>query len=110
MRAGSLDRRVTFQRRQTGDDGYGNAVLGPWADLLTVWGRLVEKAGREAVAAGRLENAALGELHVRDSAAARAVLPSDRAMISGVAYQIRDIRPPQRWGMIEMVVERGVAN
>jgi head-tail adaptor len=107
--AGSLDRRCVFERRAATSDAYGNVNVGPWAPVVTVWGALTEKPGREAVAAGRLENSALGELRIRDSAAARGILASDRVTISGVAYQVRDIRPPQRWGMIEIVVERGVA-
>lgn len=109
MDAGKLDRRCAFERRDATPDAYGNVTSGGWVSLLTVWGRLDERPGREAVRAGRLEASALGALSIRDSAQARGVTAADRVVIDGHAYAIRDVRPPQRSGMIEMVVERGVA-
>lgn len=107
MQAGRLDRRCAFQRRDTTPDAYGNVTAGGWVALLTVWGRLDERAGREAIEAGRVESTAPGTLTIRDSAAARGITAADRVLIAGTAYAIRDVRPPQRWGVIEMVVERG---
>jgi hypothetical protein len=34
--SGQLRDRVTFQRRGTIDDGYGNEVSGPWTDVFSV--------------------------------------------------------------------------
>lgn len=109
MRAGRMDRRCAFTRLDTTPDDYGNVTAGTWGALLTVWGRLSEKPGREAVAAGRLESSAMAELTIRDSAAARGITAADRVTIDGQAYAIRDVRPPQRTGEIALVVERGVA-
>lgn len=110
MQPGRLDRRCAFQRRDTTPDDYGNVTGGGWSALLTVWGALDERAGREAVRAGRLESAAAGTVQIRDSAAARGITAADRVVIDGRAYAIREVRPPQRTGMIEMVVERGVGD
>lgn len=107
--AGKLDQRCVFERRTSAADAYGNVTDGTWAALLTVWGGLSEKPGREAVAAGRMESSAMASLRIRDSAAARAITAADRVTIGGVVHAIRDVRPPQRFGVIEMVVERGVA-
>lgn len=109
MTAGTMDRRCLFERRDTTSDAYGNVSAGGWVALATVWGSLSEKPGREAVNAGRLESSALASLRIRDSAAARGITAADRVTIDGRLYAIRDARPPQRSGMIELVVERGVA-
>jgi SPP1 family predicted phage head-tail adaptor len=107
--AGLMDRRCRFERRDATADDYGNVTAGGWVALATVWGRLTERPGRESVEAGRLESSAAGTLTIRDSVAARGVTAADRVVIDGAEYAIRDVRPPQRIGLIEMVVERGVA-
>lgn len=107
--AGPMDRRCTFTRRDTTADAYGNVTAGGWVSLATVSGRLSERPGRENVAAGRLESSAVATLVIRDSATARTITAADRVTVDGRDYAIRDVRPPQRMGVIEMVVERGVA-
>lgn len=107
QRAGSLDRRARFERRDATADDYGNVSAGNWVHVVTVWASLSERPGREAVRAGRVEASATGALRIRDSAAARGITTADRAVIDGEAYAILDVRPPQRSGVIEMVVQRG---
>jgi SPP1 family predicted phage head-tail adaptor len=107
--SGTMDRRCLFERRDTTSDAYGNVTSGGWVTLATVWGSLSEKPGREAVNAGRLESSAMATLRIRDSAAARGFTAADRVTIDTRAYAIREVRPPQRSGIIEIVVERGVA-
>jgi SPP1 family predicted phage head-tail adaptor len=109
IRAGALDRRCRFERRDTTPDAYGNVTAGAWTTLLTVWGALSEKPGREAMKAGRMESAALAEIWIRDSAAARGITAADRVVIDGAAYAIRHVGLPQRSGMITIQIERGVA-
>jgi SPP1 family predicted phage head-tail adaptor len=107
--SGSMDRRCLFERRDTTSDAYGNVSAGGWVSLGTVWGSLSEKPGREAVNAGRMESTAMATLRIRDSEAARGFTSADRVTIDGRAYAIREVRPPQRSGLIEIVIERGVA-
>lgn len=109
MDAGRMDRRCIFERRDAVPDDYGNVTAGAWVALLTVWGALSEKPGHEAVAAGRMESAAIADLRIRDSVAARTITAADRVTVGGQVCAIRDVRPPQRHGVIEMVIERGVA-
>jgi len=110
MQAGLADQKCQFERRDMTADAYGNVTSGGWISLLSVWGRLSNKPGREAMNAGRMESTAMASLTIRDSAAARGITAADRVTIDGQAYAIREIMPPQRTGWITMVVERGAAD
>jgi len=105
--AGLADQKCQFKRRDTTPDAYGNVSAGTWTALLSVWGRLSEKPGREAMNAGRMESTAMASLMIRDSAAARGITAADRVQIDGRTYAIREIMPPQRTGWITMMIERG---
>lgn len=110
MRAGSLNKRVTFERRRAIDDGGGGGGI-VWEAFLTVWGGLRPERGRERLEAGRLEAVVAGVLQVRSSSDARGVTEADRVVIDNVPHQIRAIvNPDQRNRMLEMTVERGVAS
>jgi SPP1 family predicted phage head-tail adaptor len=50
MRAGELNRRVTFQSRSTGQDSTGGQLL-TWVDVVTVWAGIQPLSGRELFAA-----------------------------------------------------------
>lgn len=108
-RAGLLNTRVTFQRRGTGDDGYGN-VETTWADLATVWGQLTIESGREALAAGRLESALPAVLRVRVSSLTSGVDTACRAVIAGVPWEIvTTANRDQHSKFYEMQIRSGVA-
>lgn len=51
MRAGRMDRKITFQRKVEARDGYG-AITFTWQDVARdVWAEKVEQRGREYLAA-----------------------------------------------------------
>lgn len=105
-----LRESVTFQRQSTTDDGYGN-VAGAWADLFTKRGRLISLRGNEKVEAGRLEASYSHVLKVRSDSETQTLTAGDRAVIDGVAYQIRSIdNADRRDRYLTMDVERGVAS
>jgi SPP1 family predicted phage head-tail adaptor len=106
--AGALDKRVTFQTPGKTPDGQGGNVVG-WANVLTVWGEFVPERGAERLEAGRLQEAAAGILRIRSSSASRAIGPSHRVLIAGIAHQVRSIADPDNQ-FRELVVERGVAS
>lgn len=108
MDAGRFDQRVTFQRRVTLDDGYGNS-RGDWKRLATVWGFWAPQFGREAVQADRLESSTRGVLTVRYSKDLD-IAASDQVLIEDEAFQIRSIVPRRSQGLVEMVLEGGVAS
>lgn len=107
-RAGALNKRVTFQKEITSDDGGGGTSI-DWVTQFTLWGSLLPERGRERLAADRVQAEVAGVLRVRMLTQAKTVTTAWRAVIDSVPYQIRSItNPDQRGKYLEMVVERGV--
>lgn len=107
MAAGPMRRRITFQEESQTPDGGGGYELA-WSDIVTVWGSFQPERGRERIEAGRLAETLGGVIKIRSSAASRAITPGNRAVMSGVSYNIRSIsNPDQRNKFLEMTVERG---
>jgi SPP1 family predicted phage head-tail adaptor len=110
MTAGRLNKRVTFQQQVRTPDGGGGAAL-TWGNDIEVWGGFAPERGQERLEAGRLEAALAGVLKVRYSSEIAAVDASWSVTIDGERHQIRSIsNPDQKTRIVEMTVERGVAN
>jgi head-tail adaptor len=110
MRAGRLNRRVSFQRLDQTSDEYGNVTQGTWAELFATWGNLRETTGREVIEGGALQAPMSGTLTVRGGSLARTVSEADSAVVDGRRWNIRGItNPDQRGAWLELVVEREVA-
>lgn len=77
--AGSLNCLVTFQRRVSQDDGYGNPISGPWQDEFTEPARLEPRLGNETVIAARLQGTQPYTMVVRNSERTRQITPAWRA-------------------------------
>lgn len=108
-RAGLMRDRVRLERETEQPDGGGGYVLG-WFLVATVWGQLVPERGRERVEGGRMEASVGAVLRVRYSSDLVDLTAGWRAVIDGVAYNIRSVTQPDRRNrIIEMTVERGVA-
>lgn len=108
-RAGQFRDRVTFQQSVDVPDGGGGVAI-TWQTVAVVWGHYMPQRGRERVAAGRMEAAVEGVLHVRGSPETSAITAAHRAVIDGAAYNIRSVTNPDRRGqIIEMTIEEGVA-
>ena len=111
--AGSLSERVTFQRREEVDDGYGNPVAGPWVDQFDEPVRLQPRTGSEPVIAARLTGIQPYTLTVRSSIRTREVTPAWRVRNAcrGAGYNIKAItNPDERNGLLEMLVVEGEAS
>lgn len=108
--AGSLSERVTFQKREEVDDGYGNPVSGDWQDVFTEPARMQPRLGSEPVIAARLTGIQPFTLTVRSSTRARAVTPAWQVVNarSGTTYNIKAIaNPDERNQWLEMLVVEG---
>lgn len=108
--AGSRSERVTFQKREEVDDGYGNPVAGPWVDQFDEAARLQPRLGSEPVIAARLTGIQPVMLTVRSSMRTRQITPAWRAVNarSGAVYNIKTItNPDERNADLEMLVVEG---
>lgn len=106
MRAGDLNKRVTFERMTRVPDG-GGGWTQAWGDPLTVWAQFSPERGRERIKAGRVADAMAGVLRIRSSTQSRALTPSHRVTVDGMVWNVRAIaNPDQRNVMLEMTVER----
>ncbi|PWK65868.1 head-tail adaptor protein [Aminobacter sp. AP02] len=108
--AGSLSERVTFQRKDAIDDGYGNPVTGPWQDIFTEPARLQPRLGSEPVIAARLTGIQPFTLTVRSSTRTREVTPAWRIVNarSGATYNIKAItNPDERNVWLDLLVVEG---
>lgn len=85
MDPGALDQRVTLQRRgQVPDGGGGGAVV--WADVATLWARVLPISGRERVQARQVESPAMYRVTIRPRAD---VTEADRFVWQGRPLNIR---------------------
>jgi len=112
---GSMNKLATFMR-DTGAVGPGGSKARNWTPLPGLARVPIEykpQRGRERVAAGRLESAALAYITIQDCAAVRDLTAADIVVVheqSGdVPHRIYSLdNPDQRSRDVEIVAERGV--
>ncbi|CAL8981547.1 hypothetical protein RHODGE_RHODGE_02828 [Rhodoplanes serenus] len=109
--AGSLDRRIAFDRRMETSDEYGG-VEAEWVEGFVVAASVTPRLGGETVMAARLAGTAPVTIMVRRSVQTAAVTSAWRArdVRSGETYNIRSIAAVggARGRYIEMLAESGV--
>lgn len=111
---GHMDHRIVFEKKKTGQDGYGNTVTAGWDTHFRCWAAFRPKFGREQLEADRLESTFTGVLTVRSNTESRGVTPDMRVRFIGGPYegkecQVRSIVPTDDKTVIEMTLEEGVA-
>lgn len=116
--AGSLNCRLTFQRREQISDEWGG-TRGEWVDRFTVPGRLEPRYGSnaESVMAARMQSMQPYNLTIRGSSAARQITASWRAYdaragkTGGKPNRVFGIKtvvnPDERNAYLEMLVVEG---
>lgn len=109
--AGVLRHRFSIQRNMAEDDWSGHPAEPDWQEFLSVRAGIQFSRGGEAVLAARLTARQPAILTIRNSAAARGILPSDRAVnartgeIFNIREQPREAR--ENRGFLQMLVESG---
>lgn len=113
--AGDLHWRVSFERRVTRNDGYGNQQA-EWVPQFTRRAYIGPMKGGEDVIAGRLEGRAPTIIVIRHDSQTKAITPDWRALEiapdGNVAAELairqaEDMERERRW--ITLLCERGVA-
>nr|WP_176024663.1 head-tail adaptor protein [Brucella pseudintermedia] len=116
--AGSLNCRLTFQRREQISDEWGG-TRGEWVDQFTVPGRLEPRYGSnaESIMAARMQSMQPYNLTIRSSEQARQITASWRAydaragLTDGKPNRVFGIKtvvnPDERNAYLEMLVVEG---
>lgn len=108
-RAGELDQRITFQRRELTPDGMGGNTLA-WVDideLSQVWAHARHKSGREITEFDRVNAEASYLFVIRNRSD---ILPEYRLIWDGELYNIEYIpKPKSRALYLEITAKNGVA-
>ncbi|SFM00605.1 phage head-tail adaptor, putative, SPP1 family [Bradyrhizobium sp. NFR13] len=105
MKAGTLDRRVTFQSFTTTPDGAGGATKA-WTDFAKLWAQFSPERARERIQNGRISSAQAGVLRVRLSRRSQQIDDTFRVVVDDVLMNVRSVTvPDQQNDMIELAVE-----
>lgn len=110
--ASILKERVAWDRRATGDDGFGNET-GAFVEEFTSRADFTHLRGGESVLAARLAGRQPVVVRVRSSSNSRAIAPDWRMrdLRTGISYAVRSAAPAENvegyW--IDVLVESGVA-
>lgn len=89
--AGSMDKRVTFQRASAGENSLGEEVIGPWADICTRWAQVSYGTGAERREAAAEEATMTITVTTHRDEATLAVTPANRIVFDGHTYNITSI-------------------
>jgi head-tail adaptor len=110
--AGDLNEKISFQRRTSTSDGFGNNELG-WAALCGPFSARIRPInGKEEVLVGKLAGVQPFEIVVWSCTATRAVTTEDRAINArtGQPYDITAIQnPDERNAFLSMLAKAGDA-
>lgn len=93
IRAGRLNRRVTIQRRDSGEDSAGQPV-DTWSDIATRWAAIQDLNGREYFAASGEQSEVSTKIRLRYEPLFSDVTPEDRATWNGNIYNIKSVINP----------------
>lgn len=105
MKAGKLNRRVTIQRRATGEDAYGQPTQG-WVDLFTVWAAIDDMKGRQFFAA----QADQSQVHTKITIRYVAGIDASMRVLHGLdVYDIHAVLGQDRVSL-ELMCARGVGD
>lgn len=94
--AGAFNERVTIQTA-TVTRGTANAEVVSWADVATVWAKIVERGGREPLLADRPVMVVAYEVTIRDGVT---VTHSDRLVWGDKTLAIDTVTPRRTDGVI----------
>lgn len=105
LKAGTLDRRITFQTESISDDGQGGGASS-WADTLTVWAGVEPARSAEQFAAQQLGQRVTHKITVRYSTDTAAVTHAMRVKYGTRTFRITGIRNPSEGReMLEIMTE-----
>jgi SPP1 family predicted phage head-tail adaptor len=88
MRAGSLNKRATFQRFASTPDGAGGSTK-TWSDFATVWAQFIPENVKEKIQQGRIADQTAGRIVVRYSSTTVQIDGTFRVVLDGVTMNVK---------------------
>lgn len=105
MYAGQLRTQVTIQRKQAGEDAYGDPLPPAWTDVATVWANVKHLSGAETIRSGLETSVVKASIRIRWRTGITAAM---RVLVGGVPYAITAVlEDVDRRGYVDLVCERG---
>jgi SPP1 family predicted phage head-tail adaptor len=89
VKGGRLRERVTFQRRGTKRNDFGEETT--WRDITTVWAGIEPLAGREYFTALQVQSDVSTRIVCRYSSELSDVTPKDRIKHGSTVYDVRSV-------------------
>jgi len=106
MNAGKLRHRVTIQKLEEVDDGYGG-VTSTWKDMATVWSSVEPLKGRELYAAQQVKAELTHRIRIRYMSG---IKPEMRIVFDNRSFDIEAIiDPEERHESLELLCSEVVA-
>lgn len=107
MRLGPLRNRVTFEKRKTGRDEFGNTLEG-WDTVATLWASVEPFSGRELISAQQVQAEVSHRIRCRYRAGLEA---SQRIVFDGRAFDIQSVINAREIGAsLEILANEGLTD
>lgn len=92
MNAGSLNRRITLQRRAVGQDATGQPIE-TWQDVATVWANIRHLSGAESIKADQDVSVVRASIRIRYRAGLDAGM---RVHHGATVYEVKAVLPDEQ--------------
>lgn len=104
MRAGTLNKRATFQTLVRVPDNSGGFSK-TWTNYIAVWAAFTPDRAKSKIQQGRIADNQAGVLQIRSSAQSRAIDDTYRVILNGVTYTVQaHENPDQTNDVIELLL------
>lgn len=90
MRAGTLNTRVTIERKTGGTNDWGEPLPEDWTPVATVWANVRHLSGAEAIKADAITSTVRASIRIRWRTGLDAGM---RVVVGGTAYNITAVLP-----------------
>lgn len=105
MYAGQLRTRVIIQKKQAGQDAYGDPLPPVWTPVASVWANVKHLSGAETIRNGLETSVVKASIRIRYRTGVTAAM---RVMVGSVPYAITAVMEDvDRRGYVDLVCERG---
>lgn len=103
LRAGTLNERVTIQRKTAGTDAWGAPLPEAWEDYATIWANVRHLSGTESIKAGADVSVVRASIRIRWRTDITAGM---RVMVGAAMYDVEAVLPGPRREYVDLQAKR----